>query len=632
MRSFLLSRLIFIWTGILLASCDVTLDPETFKPITYTTEAQLDEQVAGMYTVLSQDALYGYGLWGYINSGADQSFRNAVTALTPLTELYTVSSSEANIQLLWRHLYRGVENANIVLNVVDKPAIDERKRQQIKGQAMFLRAYYFYLLITHFGDVPLKTMMTSELGTNFNLPRNNSREIYDFIIREMTTADTLVPKMSEVMTSSIVTQSAVQAILARVCLSMAGNPVNEVARYKDALTWAEKLIHSNIYSLNSEAHPLYPNTPAYARLFINNMQNNMNDRTITEGIWDAAFLSKSNVTGSYAGSGYPVTQQLGAVMGVYCPDASLTSVIGYSSGTYRVLPGLYKLYASGDQRRDWAVAPYLYKNTTTVKYYTLTVNITGGGGTGATATAYTTAAGVIDKVVIDDPGNGYTSAPDISFTSYGTNTNTSPSVTGANVATATASVSGGKLAAINITFGGLGYPTTYDRCVGKWRREYEMNLPPSRLQNNTSSNFPIIRYADVLLMAAEADLKVNGAPGTAAVEYFNQVRRRAYGYAPLTPVPGFDAATFSMQDIMDERSRELCFEGQRRNDLIRWNVMTEAMQAVLTENAVSAPTSYVVASNLAANNFVSNPVKYSLLPIPANELNLDQALTQNPGW
>jgi len=201
------------------------------------------------------------------------------------------------------------------------------------------------------------------------------------------------------------------------------------------------------------------------------------------------------------------------------------------------------------------------------------------------------------------------------------------------VATATAVVSGGKLTAINVTKAGAGYPTIYDRPIAKWRREYEINVPPVRQQNYTSCNFPIIRYADVLLMAAEADLNVNGTPTAQAVEYYNQVRRRAYGYSSVTtPVPGFDVTTFSLQNIIDERARELCFEGVRQQDLKRWGVMTQELQKVIDSNTANAPSSYLTAANLSAINFISNPVKYSLFPIPYNELQFDFALTQNTGW
>jgi hypothetical protein len=428
-------------------------------------------------------------------------------------------------------------------------------------------------------------------------------------------------------TTSVVSKSAIQAILARVCLNAAGSPVNDNAKYQLALDWSKKVITSGLHTLN--AVPSVAGNPAYANLFINNMRNTVS-ATGDEGIWDAAFLSKSNTSGSYANTGFPATQTLGAIMGLYCPDATATAIIGFSPGTYRVHNKLYRLYAAGDLRRDWAIAPYVYKNATNTKYFTLTVTITGGGGTGATATAYTSSTGAITSVVIDNGGTGYTTAPTISFAGYATNNTTTTVGTGA---TATTVVSGGKVSAINVTAGGSAYPTAYERCVGKWRREYELNNPPVRPQNNTSCNFPIVRYADVLLMAAEADLKVNGTPTAQAVEYYNQVRRRAFGLSPTTPSLTIDVTTFSMQDIMDERSRELCFEGVRRTDLIRWGVITTAMQNTLNDVTSFAPASYNVAASLASNNFLSNPAKYVLLPIPSTfELAQNSALAQNAGW
>ena len=135
-------------------------------------------------------------------------------------------------------------------------------------------------------------------------------------------------------------------------------------------------------------------------------------------------------------------------------------------------------------------------------------------------------------------------------------------------------------------------------------------------------------------MAAEADLMINGGtPSAQAVEYYNQVRRRAYGSTTYkTAMPGVDVSTFSLQDMKDERSRELCFEGLRRQDLIRWGDMTKVMQNVITDNAASCPSTYLTAANMSATNFLSNPVKYTLFPIPYNEMLYDKVLIQNTGW
>ena len=83
---------------------------------------------------------------------------------------------------------------------------------------------------------------------------------------------------------------------------------------------------------------------------------------------------------------------------------------------------------------------------------------------------------------------------------------------------------------------------------------------------------------------------------------------------------------------MDERARELCFEGLRRSDLLRWGVMTKVMQDLLNDNSINAPSSYLSNSTLAAKAFLINPSKFSLFPIPSTELILDDQLVQNPGW
>ena len=84
---------------------------------------------------------------------------------------------------------------------------------------------------------------------------------------------------------------------------------------------------------------------------------------------------------------------------------------------------------------------------------------------------------------------------------------------------------------------------------------------------------------------------------------------------------------------MDERSRELCFEGVRRIDLIRWGTITNAMQGIVADVAANAPSSYAVSASLPASNFLVYPAKFSLFPIPSTfEIAQNSAATQNIGW
>jgi len=633
---------------VMMLSCkkDLSLAPLTFTTTDQTNAALLNNQLAGIYSVLEVEQMYGWGLWGYFTAGNDEGFglSDATgTATQALTASFRSTSQDASYLNFWKNLYAGIERANVLLSVVNQPVMDSATRANIKGQALFLRAYYFYLLVSNFGDVPYKTQLTSTMGNNFSIPATPSKQIYDSIISDMTAADSLVQNITTAKTTTVVTKSAVEGILVRVCMSAAGYPVNGgIPYYQQALNWAGKIINSNIHSLYTASQPYYPTTPAYARVFINNMQDNLNDNNLQEDMWDAAFLS--NGVGTYASLGYSYTQQLGAIMGVTCPSNAKCT------GQYRAFPMLYNLYGAGDLRRDWAISSYVLDSNNVQQYNMgITFKISPGKvltpidtiyingvphikydtayyGSGATAVvdSFNTLTGTINHITITNGGSGY-------FKGFGYTLST-PSLGNKKFAfTYTTDPVSGAITGIKVTNPGIAYVTLYDRPVGKWRREYEIsgNKNPSY----TSCEFPIIRYADVLLMYAEADLMVNGGTQT-GLGYFNQVRRRAYGNSSA-----YDAPSITLDSIKAERSRELCFEGVRRNDLKRWgisnwvNTLNNLNSQLGIYNLTSPPPSTILtASQITISNFVSNPQKFAFFPIPSTELGNEGAIYQNYGW
>jgi hypothetical protein len=123
------------------------------------------------------------------------------------------------------------------------------------------------------------------------------------------------------------------------------------------------------------------------------------------------------------------------------------------------------------------------------------------------------------------------------------------------------------------------------------------------LAGDSDVDFPILRYADVLLMYAEA---LNEQGKTAeALPFLNQIRKRA-GLADKT---GLNQADFRLA-IEQERRVEFAFEGHRWYDLIR----TNRQQIVLS------------AKGLAIKEF------HKLFPIPQREVDLNANLAQNPGY
>lgn len=134
---------------------------------------------------------------------------------------------------------------------------------------------------------------------------------------------------------------------------------------------------------------------------------------------------------------------------------------------------------------------------------------------------------------------------------------------------------------------------------GKYRRDWITNpvVSPTSMVQYFSLKWQIIRFADVLLMLAEAENEING-PNAAAYNAINMVRRRGFG-KPITTadvtvdVPaGLSKADF-FKHVIRERALELGGEGIRKYDLIRWNLLGTAI-AETKANMVRMSTSAAI--------------------------------------
>lgn len=166
---------------------------------------------------------------------------------------------------------------------------------------------------------------------------------------------------------------------------------------------------------------------------------------------------------------------------------------------------------------------------------------------------------------------------------------------------------------------------------GKWRREW---MPLGyRNPNNTDVNYCNLRYADVVLMAAEAYNEVNQTQ--TAWTLLNSVRSRAgateitssnYGDLLKAPrvydLPFLDDTTEAGKfrtALYWERGFELAFEGQRKYDLIRWGILKEALVLFNEKTDSNVKDRYP-----AGINFIKG--KHELFPIPLDELQVNPKL------
>ena len=155
--------------------------------------------------------------------------------------------------------------------------------------------------------------------------------------------------------------------------------------------------------------------------------------------------------------------------------------------------------------------------------------------------------------------------------------------------------------------------------VKRFARKYYFPPYPA-LTQNTDQNWPLYRYADVLLMLAEC-LNETGKPAD-ALPYLNMVRTRAFGAGKgqitLTDQAGLRAA------IAKERRLELAFENKRWQDLIRTG------QAIAVLNAYGAKQKQLFPYLLPQSyNVTENRLLY---PIPTRDIQLNTQLVQNPGY
>lgn len=136
----------------------------------------------------------------------------------------------------------------------------------------------------------------------------------------------------------------------------------------------------------------------------------------------------------------------------------------------------------------------------------------------------------------------------------------------------------------------------------------------NQLNLRSVQNYPILRYADVLLLFAEAENMVNNGPTQAACDAVNEVIERANGYIdnPEDPLltTSMSKAEFD-EAVIQQRSLELCFEYDRWYDLQRKRILYEKTLPEYQQN------------------FSENDYLY---PIPQTDLRLNPLLTQNPGY
>ncbi len=622
----MLMKNIYYFMLVLLLSCTTSckkiLDKEPLDfyadvAESYNTAEKLESNILGVYTVLQDGALYGSQMMYLLGFEADEGYYARENPDGPHVNNFSTGNSK--VYNFWTSLYKGIGRANALLaNVDTNPEIDQKFRDKIRGEALFLRAYYYFMLVQNFNGVPLR-LQPIESVYDVDKAKSTPKEVYEQIIKDMEKAEGLVPGIKSLGFGGRISKSAVRGILARVCLHMAGYPVKDVSKYAEASKWAKMVMD------DSEAgHAL---NPSFSQIFINYAQDKYD---IKESIWEIEFMG--NATGAYTETGG---------VGYLNGPASSNTTIGEGFGGVKVTSKLFKSYelnytvasAVGDLRRDWTIANFkhatsgsktfitsvtpvnLYDRhcgkfrrefeTLTPKHRTQTPQnfpllryadvllMFAEAETAASGAAPSNAAieavelvrrrglaiGGIKDFGLNAAGSGYKSAPKVTPTSGGG--------------------SGASIKAAVSTAGAItGFTLDMDPVTGvKMGKDY------------VGSGL----YVDIV--------PTNGGIGGRA-----NARIWQGDAANLNTTQKSSSENF-IDFIKTERMRELAFETLRKGDLMRWGDFVFEMQAV---------SNHISSSNLT-DRFYYPPyknatVKYTLWPIPAKEMNLNNLMVQNPYW
>ncbi len=596
--------------GISLSGCEKfltelpqdTVAPETF----FKTKAQLTAALMSVYSPLGATDESTYSRFFVLEGQATDEFTPTSAPSTRVdATLYNTSSTYPKFEAAWNNLYLGIERANLLLENLDKATATAEDVSQIKGEALFLRAYYHFILVSYWGDIPLK-LITTKKASDVARARTPAKEVYDKVIADMTEAESLVKTSTSwgVNNTARISKTGVEGILSRVCLHAAGR-LKDKNYLPAAVLWGKKVIASNEHKLN----------PDFKRIFINESQD-IDDNS--ECIWEVQFTR--DATGIY--NEY---ERFGSSIGIRNDDIVNG---GFMQGGYLTSGTFYETYADGDLRRDWTIANYTYAvvggtrspingnvYTKTTSHWSRTlakwrreyqspaqIVIKNFGPTNLPLLRYadvlltvaeaqneingpTTESieyvnqvrrrgyGVslvgrnIKKLTITSGGtSGYTIGSVVTISGGGASKDAKAAIT---------TVSSGKITDISIIDGGAGY----------------------------TSN-PIITISGG-----------SGANITATLSSLSDCELVASNYASKDAFRTF---------IMQERSRELAGESHHKLDLFRWGNFVSTMKDIIPAVTIGFKTILPVYVNVTDRD-----VTY---PIPLQEMNLNPLMTQNTGW
>ena len=489
--------------------------------------------------------------------------------------------AESALDKMWKGPYNLINDANIAVRYISAMSnVDEDYKNNAIGECYFQEAFAYFLLVRAYGPIPYMAEDVSASG-EFMHSRRPVKEIYGHIIDLLTDASKLMyHRDNSKYQEGHVSAGSAAGLLAKVYATMASAAMPEGTEVNVRTGEPFRTV-----TVNGKEYKLY-RTPA-TETFKKNAVEGYQDMDSQELYTKAAEWAKKVIDGEFGP--YELTKYENLWSRNHRTDSEMMwgvrSAVSSASDNYRT--NIHTNYSG-------------YKESAGSEF------LTSGGWMGCTNAWYQLFDGQdlrilkgvrhtwryyyqedyngcfyypqswSEKVTGYDVYGNYVREPDAQYKSTGYSYQ------------------------YNQSSECLAFTTKYDDCEND-----ALEYP--------DSYWPFLRYADVLLIYAEAQTELGQLPE--AMKYLNMVRQRS----DATLMTAVSSQTGLRSSILEERAKEFACEGDRRWDLIRWGIYLQAMNAIGGRDE--------------ANINKARIERNLLYPIPADEINVNDSISSNnPGW
>lgn len=329
------------------SSCEKFLEEQPFDFISsenfFITEGDANAALNGVFSVFQLQAYYGRTQWIITDVSGEAMRAGGTTGDRPELDRYTYAATNGEIGNWWNNSYLMINRANDVIEKVPAIKMDEAKKNNIIGNARFLRALGYFDLVRTFGEVPLNVTAIKSVTDDLKPKRAPLAAIYTQIIEDLKFAEANCLEESKIAASSkgYVSKTAATSLLAKVYLTRASSTAKQATDVTDALASCNTVINSNIYALQT----------TYSDVFDPDKENNK------EHIFSIQFDLPPNVGNITPRMHFPTTFTGGGTLNGF--------------GSFTVEAPFLSAWPAADLRKDYSAtnkvgtqtfsAPFFYK-------------------------------------------------------------------------------------------------------------------------------------------------------------------------------------------------------------------------------------------------------------------------------